>query len=60
MVESSKNDNQASGSRAGKEMASTHGKQGSGKSVNNEGVTIKYIETQKSALKFTEKLVKNK
>jgi hypothetical protein len=59
MVEESKNYNPAAGSRA-KEISSTHGKQESGKSINNEGVTIKYIETQKSALKFTEKLVKNK
>ena len=26
----------------------------------NEGVTIKYVEQSKSALKFNEKLIKNK
>ena len=37
------------------------GSQGDGKgSQKNEGVTIKYIETSKSALKFQEKLIKNK
>ena len=39
----------------------TPGSQGDGKvNQKNEGVTIKYIETSKSALKFQEKLIKNK
>ena len=33
---------------------------GKSSSQKNEGVTIKYIETSKSALKFQEKLIKNK